>query len=61
MEKQKQWLIELLVKVGVAQADTILLERQSGESSSDVTVDQLNKTYVELCKWVDVADNKVWL
>lgn len=59
MEKQKQWLIELLVKVGVAQADTILLERQSGESSSDVTVDQLNKTYVELCKWVDVADNKV--
>ncbi|XP_059163051.1 tripeptidyl-peptidase 2-like isoform X2 [Physella acuta] len=58
MEKKKNWLIDILVKVGVAQADSLLDEKLALKSSTDVTVEDVKKTHSELSKWVDVSENK---
>ncbi|BFZ00765.1 hypothetical protein BsWGS_03804 [Bradybaena similaris] len=60
MEKKRQFLIDLLVKVGAAQAETVMLAQDAGEVSSSVTMEQLNKTYLELCRWVDFADKQTF-
>lgn len=59
MEKKKNWLIDILVKVGVAQADSILDEKLALKPSTDVAVEDVKKTHSQLSKWVDVSENKV--
>ncbi|CAL1545565.1 unnamed protein product, partial [Lymnaea stagnalis] len=58
MEKKKNWLIDTLVKVGVAQADIILQKRSAGDGQGDITAEDVNKTFSELSKWTDVSENK---
>ncbi|XP_035827746.1 tripeptidyl-peptidase 2 [Aplysia californica] len=61
MEKKKSWLLEALVKLGVAQADVLTAANGSGvaEGSTEVTVADVNKTFGELSKWLDLADSKL--
>ncbi|XP_013068571.2 tripeptidyl-peptidase 2-like isoform X1 [Biomphalaria glabrata] len=53
MEKKKSWLIDILVKIGLAQAEIVLQK-----FSDSITSEDVNQTFSELSKWVDVTDNK---
>ena len=67
MDKQKEMLVEGLVKLACAQAD-ILLKENGGDSEEEegallpeVTIQDLNESFQTLQKWVDSSDDKVSL
>ncbi|KAK7483877.1 hypothetical protein BaRGS_00024894 [Batillaria attramentaria] len=61
MEKKKGWVVEALVKLGCAQADILGKDTTgSGEKLlTEVTVQDLDNTFVEVQKFCDLADAKV--
>ena len=61
MEKKKSWLVEALVKLGVAQAEVVIDARSKGKGD-DVDkslLDDVKKTYDDLSQLVEVNDSKV--
>ncbi|GFS05147.1 tripeptidyl-peptidase [Elysia marginata] len=60
MEKKKNWLVEALVKLGVAQAQAVIDARSKGEGDDQVKVmlDDVKKTFDDLSQLVEVNDSK---
>jgi hypothetical protein len=52
-------VITALLKLGTAQADVILNDWNT--ESCTVTDDDLDKTMIEVAKWTDVNDSKVFI
>lgn len=66
MEKQKTALLDAYIKLGLAQADTILESppENTDETQDDlelplVIVDEVNDTHREIIKWAEPTDVKV--
>ena len=61
MEKKKGWLVEALVKLGVAQAQAVIDARSNGEDEDQVKtlLDDVKKTFDDLSQLVEVNDSKV--
>ncbi|GFO43768.1 tripeptidyl-peptidase 2-like [Plakobranchus ocellatus] len=60
MEKKKSWLVEALVKLGVAQAEAVVEARSKGQGDEGVKdlLDGLKKTFDDLSQLVEVNDSK---
>ena len=63
MEERKSQVITALVKLGCAQADSILNPEEVQEDHADglCTADDIDKTFTEIQKWVEPTDSKVGL
>jgi tripeptidyl-peptidase-2 len=68
MDKQKTILVDAYIRLGCAQADTLLEQEPSvGENqnqvadstTADVKLEDLDATWAEILKWSDTADSKV--
>lgn len=60
-DERRTQVITALVKLGTAQADLLIEQDKPGtdQTSSAVTLDDLNTTFQELSKWADPNDSKV--
>ena len=61
MEERKSHVITALVKLGCAQADSILNSEEAQEDNVDglCSVEDVDKTFSEIQKWAEVTDSKV--
>ena len=59
MDKQKSALIDALVRLGCAQADSLLETPADEELPQEVSVSSVDNTYEEIQKWADPNDSKV--
>ena len=61
MEERKSHVIIALVKLGCAQADSILNPEEAQEEHADslCTAEDVDKTFSEIQKWADATDSKV--
>ncbi|XP_063430494.1 tripeptidyl-peptidase 2-like [Mytilus trossulus] len=65
MDKQKEMLIEALVKLACAEADILMrenggeVEEEEGALLPEVTLQDLNETYQTLQRWIDLNDDKM--
>ncbi len=62
MDKQKGWLIEALVALGSALADSVSEAQKETEeevSSSETKIKEVDEILQEIQKWTDLNDSKV--
>lgn len=69
MEKKRNWVIDALVKLGCAQADSMTVDSVEKSGSGEciqnvfqpVTLQGVDETFIEVQKFADLTDTKVLL
>lgn len=61
MDRQKSVLIDCLCRKGIALSRLYMLSKYSNEQDKSVTLEDIGNVWLDLLKFVDVNDSKVFI